>query len=131
MSVNLTYKAKHLLDLQLRKVVNDAERYMKSVAPAPGKNKPSRNRNLWATGTLRDSIKVTKISGWPRPAYEVGSDLDYAEYADRGRGSITKKYRMRFRGLDGGEVRTYHVRGYEGWEFVRKTRDYIARTYGR
>lgn len=68
------------------------------------------------TGRLRESISITQID---KRTYFIGPHVDYAIYADQGRGEVRPVRRKALRYADG----SFHQysRPYKGSHFVRKT----------
>lgn len=132
MSVNLEYKAKIYLLFKMDEIKNEAVNYMRSVAPGNAP-KPYGNRDVYSTGALAASIRGDRTGMWTiyvAPHVKNKSGKDYAVYADQGRGAISKPYRMKFKTPDGREIRTKYVRGFNGYEFIIKTKHHIIAMYG-
>lgn len=109
-----------------REIVKDAENAMKGFAPHP--TGATKGLGSMSKGKLRGEITseiVSQTEAW------VGvKGHSYAQYANSGRGAITKPYRMTFVGSDGKKHSTRHVDAMEGWHFVEKTAAYIGGKYG-
>lgn len=72
------------------------------------------------TGNLRDHIKVVKSAEWE---YFIGTDdVEYAKFANNGRGPVVPKRKpyLKFE-IDGEVIRTKYAKGYTGRKYVQKT----------
>lgn len=117
--------------MQLDEIAKDGANYMKRVAPHPTGAKSG--KGSYSTGKTRSKIHVEKVGEGARfitPGTVTDEDnKSYVKYAENGRDSITKTYRMRFVDNEGNVHYAYHVKAMQGWHFARKTRDYLASKY--
>ena len=125
MSVNTTYKAKKYLLFKMGQIRDDGVSYMKSVAPHP--TGASRGKGSMSTGALKASITGRRSGLW---SVVIEPNKEYDIYAENGRGSIIKPYRMRFIGSDGNVHYAHYVAGMKGWHFAAKTAAYLRAKYG-
>lgn len=101
----------------LDKVAASAESYMKSYIDTHADN---------PTGALSKSINTRKISDSARG---VGSDLDYAKYADQGRGPVTVKRAKSLHWVyprpNGQDFFRHSVGPAQGLHFIDKTAEFL------
>lgn len=123
---DLYHTVTKIVEKQFKEVVKDGERKMKSLAPHP--TGASRGKGSMSTGKTKDSIH-TEWHGIQEAV--IKPTTEWANFAENGRGSISKPYLMKFIGADKRYHAAYVVRPMEGWHFAEKTAEYLRSKYGK
>ena len=77
----------------------------------------------YSKGNLERSIRIVERDG----VYYVGSNLPYAKYVDRGRGSVVpiRAKTLVFKSPDGRTIRTKYAKPMQGIHFVAETKTLV------
>lgn len=122
----LTEKVEKILQRQFNEVVKEGEQTMKAFAPYP--RGTMEGLGSYSTGETKRGIHTEKSGKFK--AF-VGVSNDHAQYAERGRRSISAKGKpMIWYDKRGRKHVAYKVRAMEGWHFVEKTANMMRAKYG-